>query len=58
MLKPNKFTAFVRNLVWPAVVAAVLAMSSVAAALLGNDKIAVALGLAGVTFAILSPRNF
>lgn len=57
-MKPNKFVAFVRNLVWPAVVAAVLAMLSVAVAIAGHDSIAVSLGIAGVTFAVLSPRNF
>ncbi|WJZ48488.1 hypothetical protein [Actinomycetia phage DSL-LC01] len=58
MLKPNKFVTFVRNLVWPAVTAAVLAIASVAAAAAGLSSIAVPLGLAAITFAILSPRNY
>jgi hypothetical protein len=57
-MKPNRFAALTRNLVWPAVVAAVLAISSVAAALLGSENLAVSLGLAGVTFAVLTPRNY
>jgi len=36
----------------------VLAISSVAAALLGSENLAVSLGLAGVTFAVLTPRNY
>ena len=57
-MKPNKFVAFVRNLVWPALVAAVLAILSVAAAITGHDSVAVALGLSGVTFAVLAPRQY
>jgi mannose/fructose/N-acetylgalactosamine-specific phosphotransferase system component IIC len=48
----------ITNLVWPAVLAAVLAILSVAAAIAGADSVALPLGIAGLTFAVLSPRNY
>lgn len=58
MRKQTRLSVTLRNLVWPAVVAAVLAILSVAAAITGADNVALPLGIAGLTFAVLSPRNY
>jgi hypothetical protein len=58
MRKQTRFSTMITNLVWPAVLAAVLAILSVAAAIAGADSVALPLGIAGLTFAVLSPRNY
>ena len=45
------------RIIWPAVVAGVLPILSVISAALGNGEIAIAIGLAGVTFAILASNE-
>jgi hypothetical protein len=46
-----------REVVWTAVVAVVLAVSAVVLAVLGLSDVALAVGLAGITFSFLSVRS-
>lgn len=46
-----------KRIIWPAVAAGVMPILSVISAALGNGDLAIATGLAGVTFAILASNE-
>ena len=48
---------FLREVIWTAVVAVVLAVCAVVLAVMGLGDVALAVGLAGVTFSVLSTRS-
>ena len=48
---------WMREVVWTAVVAVLLAVSAVVLAVLGMSDVALAVGLAGITFSFLSVRS-
>lgn len=48
---------WMRDVVWTAVVAVALAVSAVVLAVLGYGDIALAVGMAGITFSFLSVRS-
>ncbi len=48
---------WMRDVVWTAVVAVALAVSAVVLAVLGYSDIALAVGMAGITFSFLSVRS-
>lgn len=48
---------WLREVVWTAVVAVVLAVGAVVLAVLGFGDIALAVGMAGITFSFLSVRS-
>ena len=59
MPKPNQFSRMTRDIVWPAVSAGLMAGLAVGSAVVGwSTDITLAFGLAGITLAILSPRNY
>jgi hypothetical protein len=45
------------RIIWPAVVAGVMPILSIICAALGNGELAIATGLAGITFAILASNE-
>jgi predicted anti-sigma-YlaC factor YlaD len=46
-----------KRIIWPAVVAGMMPILSIICAALGNGELAIATGLAGVTFAILASNE-